>query len=70
MGGKGVISGVEEITAHMNGGRRWHGWNTRMADFPKAQPIPETLDWDTWPGGGSTARLSSQLCSRPMEVLV
>ena len=45
---KGVISGVEEITAHMNGGRRWHGWNTCMADFPKAQPIPETLDWDTW----------------------
>jgi hypothetical protein len=44
----GLISGVEEITAHMNGGRRWHGWDTRMADFPKAQTIPETLDWDTW----------------------
>jgi len=45
---KGIIRDVREITAHMNGGRRWHGWDTSMTAFPKGQPIPETLDWDTW----------------------
>ena len=67
---KGVISGVEEITAHMNGGRRWHGWNTRMADFPKSSAHPRNPRLGYLAHGGSTARLSSQLCSRPMEVLV
>jgi hypothetical protein len=32
----------------MNNRRRWHGWDTGMKEFPKGQPIPETLDWDTW----------------------
>jgi len=45
---KGVINGVKEITSHMNGGRRWHGWNTKMNKFPAGGKIPKTLDWDTW----------------------
>ena len=45
---KGIISEVREITAHMNGGRRWHGWNTQMKKFPVGGKIPKTLDWDIW----------------------
>ena len=44
----GIIKDVTEITAHMNGRRRWHGWDTSMTKFPNGEPIPETMDWDTW----------------------
>lgn len=44
----GIIKDVRNITAHMNGRRRWHGWDTNMTEFPEGMPIPETLDWDTW----------------------
>jgi hypothetical protein len=44
----GIIKDVTAITAHMNSPRRWHGWDVNMKSFPPAQPIPETLDWDTW----------------------
>lgn len=44
----GIIKNVTAITAHMNLPRRWHGWNTRMTEFPLGEPVPETLDWDTW----------------------
>ncbi|MCP4607974.1 MAG: Gfo/Idh/MocA family oxidoreductase [Planctomycetes bacterium] len=44
----GIIKDVTEITASMNGGRRWHGWDTSITRFPKGQRIPETMDWDTW----------------------
>ncbi len=44
----GIIKDVTRVTAHMNSPRRWHGWDTSITNFPKAQPIPETLDWDTW----------------------
>ncbi len=44
----GIIKDVTEITAHMNGRRRWHGWDTSMTKFPNGEPVPETLDWDTW----------------------
>ncbi|MEX2569081.1 MAG: Gfo/Idh/MocA family oxidoreductase [Cyclobacteriaceae bacterium] len=44
----GIIKDVTEITAHMNGRRRWHDWDTNISKFPKGQPVPETLDWDTW----------------------
>lgn len=44
----GIIKDVTRITAHMNGRRRWHGWDTSMTRFPDGQPLPETLDWDTW----------------------
>lgn len=44
----GIIKDVTSITAHMNGARRWHGWDTKMRTFPLAEQIPETLDWDTW----------------------
>ncbi len=46
----GIIKDVTRVTAHMNSGRRWHGWDTSMTSFPKGQPLPETLDWDTWLG--------------------
>jgi predicted dehydrogenase len=44
----GIIKEVREITAHMNGRRRWTGWDTSITTFPRGQPIPKTLDWDTW----------------------
>jgi predicted dehydrogenase len=44
----GIIKDVTAITAHMNNARRWHGWDTNIKHFPAAEPIPETLDWDTW----------------------
>jgi predicted dehydrogenase len=44
----GIIKDVTAVTAHMNGARRWHGWDTRMTRFPAGEPIPATLDWDTW----------------------
>lgn len=47
---KGIIKDVTKMVAHMNSARRWHGWDTSMTSFPKAEPIPETLDWDTWLG--------------------
>lgn len=44
----GIIKDVTAITAHMNGARRWHGWDTGMTKFPAGEPVPSTLDWDTW----------------------
>ena len=44
----GIIKDVTAITAHMNSARRWHGWDTKITKFPDAEPMPETLDWDTW----------------------
>jgi predicted dehydrogenase len=44
----GIIKDITAITAHMNNARRWHGWDTNIKHFPAAEPIPETLDWDTW----------------------
>ena len=44
----GIIKDVTAITAHMNSARRWHGWDPKITKFPDAEPIPETLDWDTW----------------------
>lgn len=44
----GIIKDVTAVTAHMNSARRWHGWNTNITRFPEGEPIPETLDWDTW----------------------
>jgi len=46
----GVIKNVYKIVAHMNSARRWHKWNGQVAGLPTAQPLPATLDWDTWLG--------------------
>jgi len=42
----GIIRDVYKIVAYMNSPRRWHGW--KITGYPPAQPIPNTLDWDTW----------------------
>ncbi|MFV0392229.1 MAG: Gfo/Idh/MocA family oxidoreductase [Paludibacteraceae bacterium] len=44
----GIIKDVTKITAHMNNPRRWHSWDPKITKFPDKQPIPDTLDWDTW----------------------
>lgn len=44
----GIIKDVTKITAHMNNPRRWHGWDPKITKFPDKEPIPSTLDWDTW----------------------
>ena len=46
----GIIKDVTSVTAHMNNSRRWHKFDPKITSFPKAQPIPSTLDWDTWLG--------------------
>lgn len=46
----GIIRDVTAITAHMNNSRRWHGWDPKITRFPTAEPLPPTLDWDTWLG--------------------
>lgn len=44
----GIIKDVTAITAHMNGGRRWHSFDPNMTKYPDGEPIPKTLDWDIW----------------------
>jgi predicted dehydrogenase len=46
----GIIKDVTAITAHMNNSRRWHKFDSKMKSMPSAEPIPSTLDWDTWLG--------------------
>jgi predicted dehydrogenase len=48
----GIIRDVTEVTAHMNSARRWHQFDPAVygVRYPKAEPVPETLDWDTWLG--------------------
>ncbi len=42
----GIIKNVTRITAFMNNPRRWHGM--KVSEFLPAQPVPESLDWNTW----------------------
>ena len=42
----GIIKNVTKITAFMNNPRRWHGMT--VSGFLPKQPVPDTLDWDTW----------------------
>lgn len=44
----GIIKDVTKIVGHMNMPRRWHGWDVNMKNFPPAEQIPGTLDWDLW----------------------
>lgn len=44
----GIIKDVTSVVAHMNNPRRWHGWDINIYKYPEAQPIPNTLDWNTW----------------------
>ncbi len=44
----GIIKDVTAMTAHMNGRRRWHDWDVNMSSYPPAEPLPSTMDWDTW----------------------
>ena len=37
---------MTKITAFMNNPRRWHGM--KVSDYLPKQPVPDTLDWDTW----------------------
>lgn len=46
----GIIKDVTAITAHMNYPRRWHAFDSNMKSMPAGQPVPATLDWDTWLG--------------------
>jgi predicted dehydrogenase len=46
----GIIKDVTAVTAHMNNSRRWHNWDPKIKNFPSAEPLPKTLDWDTWLG--------------------
>jgi predicted dehydrogenase len=46
----GIIKDVTAITAHMNNSRRWHKFDSNMKTMPGAEPVPATLDWDTWLG--------------------
>jgi len=44
----GIIKDVTKIVGHMNMPRRWHGWDVNIKNFPSAEAVPSTLDWDLW----------------------
>lgn len=44
----GIIKNVRAVTAHMNNSRRWHGWDCNLQSFFPEEPVPATLDWDSW----------------------
>jgi predicted dehydrogenase len=44
----GIIKDVTAVTAHMNSPRRWHKWDVNITRMPEAEPIPGTLDWNSW----------------------
>ena len=44
----GIIKNVRAVTAHMNNSRRWHGWDSKIQSYFPEEPIPSTLNWDTW----------------------
>jgi predicted dehydrogenase len=44
----GIIKDVTKVTAHMNSERRWHSWDDKIYRYPEEEPVPSTLDWDTW----------------------
>ncbi|HLR50143.1 MAG TPA: Gfo/Idh/MocA family oxidoreductase [Candidatus Sphingobacterium stercoripullorum] len=44
----GIIKNVTRIDAHMNNPRRWHEWDVNIKNFPNAEKLPSTLDWDLW----------------------
>ncbi|WP_149914132.1 Gfo/Idh/MocA family oxidoreductase [Sphingobacterium cavernae] len=44
----GIIKDITRIDAHMNMPRRWHSWNVNIKNFPNAESIPETMDWELW----------------------
>lgn len=46
----GIIKDITAITAHMNNSRRWHGFDSKMSSMPAGEPVPPSLDWDTWLG--------------------
>lgn len=46
----GIIKDVTAVTGHMNNPRRWHGFDPKIYHYPTAEPVPSTLDWDTWLG--------------------
>ncbi|QBN17856.1 Gfo/Idh/MocA family oxidoreductase [Flavobacterium nackdongense] len=46
----GIIKDVTAITAHMNNPRRWHKFDPKIKSLPAAEPVPASLDWDTWLG--------------------
>ncbi len=44
----GIIKDVTAVVGHMNNVRRWHQWDSNIKQFPPADPMPKTMDWDTW----------------------
>lgn len=43
----GIIKDITHITAHMNWGRRWHGWGNSATEYP-SELLPAGIDWDQW----------------------
>lgn len=43
----GVIKDITRITAHMNKRRRWHGWGTKISDYPFDE-MPDGMKWKQW----------------------
>ena len=44
----GIIKDVTAVVGHMNNVRRWHTWDSNISRLPEADPMPKTMDWDTW----------------------
>ncbi|MEM6656406.1 MAG: Gfo/Idh/MocA family oxidoreductase, partial [Planctomycetota bacterium] len=56
----GVIKDVTRIVAHMNKGRRWHGWGESVEAYP-SEPLPPAMDWEGWTGPSPMNTFSERL---------
>ena len=57
----GILKDVTRVVAHMNMQRRWHKWGGKVSSYPKAEPLPATLDWDKWVGAAPWHDFSKDL---------
>ena len=57
----GILKDVTKVVAHMNMQRRWHKWGGKVSSYPKAEPLPATLDWEDWVGAAPWHDFSKDL---------
>ena len=66
----GIIKDVTAVTAHMNNSRRWHRFDPNIKHLPEAEALPQGMDWDTWLGASTMARLFCQIPSGRVALVV
>ncbi len=56
----GAIQDVTKVIAHMNNGRRWHGWGAKVTEYPQ-EAMPKHVDWESWTGPAPKNHFSFRL---------